>query len=242
MKQVWALPFVFAAGLASADETTSIAQFHRTQGTTSGDYTHKASGSYLYQWDGTYQMQADMGITSFSGGGGTDTSIGVHGSYNITYELTAGAYAGWETFNALSDDYYYFGLEASYHLDNMKIQFYTRNQGTSIPAFDNIAYGGNAELVLSDAITLVGRGVVQDNDGEDRFTTVIGAGIDYTMPNGLTLSGELVTWNKRVNWVPDAGEQSITLGAKYIIGDRAGLFPDRSSVSTLFGSDILPIY
>ena len=68
------------------------------------------------------------------------------------------------------------------------------------------------------------------------------AGIDYKLPNGLTLSGELATWEKRVNWAPNASGESISLGVKYQFGNQDLLFPDRSTIGNQFGTDLIAVF
>jgi len=241
MKQALALLLALTAGAALADQSGGLTQYRINQDLAGGDTTLQAQGSFFYEWDGTYLFQADAGMTRLQGGSGSDTSLGIHGGVNLSQEFTIGAFAGWEGFADLPSDYFYHGVEFAYRTGNTNIQLYTRRQSSDFLGIDNVSYGGNAEIYVNDQLTLVGRGILQDNDATDRFTTLIAAGIDYTLPNGVTLSGELATWDKKVAWVPDASGQSISLGAKYFIGDRSQLFPDRSTVSSLFGTDLLPI-
>lgn len=242
MKQVLALTLAVTASMASADQSGGVTQYHMNQGLGSGgEYTLKAQGSSFYEWDHAYKLQADVGMTRMEGGTGGDNSIGAHASYNLSDEFTLGAFVGWEGFADLPDTYYYHGVEVGYQAANTNIQLYTRRQSSTFLGIDNVSYGGNAEIYVNDQITLVGRGILQDNDATDRFTTLIAAGIDFTLSNGVTLSGELATWDKKVAWVHDSSGQSISLGAKYYIGDRSNLFADRSTVSSLFGTELFPI-
>lgn len=243
MKQVLAVSLALVAGTVSADQSGGVTQYHVNQGLgAGGEYTLKSQGSFYYEWNHAYSVQADVGITRMESGTGGDNSLGAHASFNLTNEFTLGAFVGWEGFADLPDDYYFHGVEIGYQAANTNIQLFTRRQSSSFLGIDNVAYGGNAEIYVNDQLTLVGRGILQDNDGTDRFTTLIAAGIDYTLMNGVTLSGELATWDKKLSWSTYDSGQSISLGAKYYIGGRSNLFADRSTVSALFGSDLLPIY
>ena len=78
--------------------------------------------------------------------------------------------------------------------------------------------------------------MLRDNDVLELFTTVIGAGMEYEMPNGVTLNGELVSWNRSDSGGAYDDGLSISLGASMSVGRGGILFPQRNSVTNTFGS------
>jgi len=242
MKQVLALPFLLFANAAVADDMAQQFQLHLNSDLGGARSTVKATGSLAYQWSGVFLGQADIGMAKLSESSSTDMSLGLHAGYAFSDQFSAAFFMGWEGIDAESKNYIFHGGEFSFTDDDVKIQLYARKQGENFPAFENVVFGGNAWVHVNDGLTLVGLGALMDNDETDRFTTLIAAGIDYTLPNGLTLSGELATWEKRVNWVPNASGESISLGVKYQFGNQDLLFPDRSTIGNQFGTDLIPVF
>lgn len=237
MKKLLILPFILVSQTATADETAYEVQFHRSQDAGGSGYTHKASASFAYQWDRTITVQADTAITRFSDGSHNDNSIGFHASYNLTPEFRIGGYAGWEEFHYEASNFVYHGFEFEYAIDSGSISIFGgKNGDDGFPASDNVAFGAEVRLPASDYLTLVGRGLMRDNDNLDLFTTIVGAGVEYEMPNGVTLSGELASWNRKQFWSAYDDGLSISLGAKLNVDRNGILMPQRNSVTNTFGS------
>ena len=237
MKKLLALPFVLVASGAIADDVAYEIQFHRAQDSGSSAYTHKASASYAYQWNRSLTLQADTAISRFSDSGHNDNSVGVHASYYLTDNFRLGGYMGWEEFDHEASNFVYHGFEFEVLTDGSSVSIFGGKDGDDgFPASDNVEFGATIKIDATDRLTLVGRGLLRDNDASDLFTTVIGAGIDYDLPNGVTLNGELATWNRKVSWSPYDDGLSIALGAKMTVGRDGILFPQRNSVTNTFGS------
>jgi len=239
MKKLLILPFILACGTATADETAYELQFHRAEEIqAAGGFTHKAAASFAYQWDRSITLQADTAISRFSDGTSNDSSVGFHASYNISPELRIGAYAGLENINFDANDYVFYGFEFDYSIESGSISvFGGQNGNDGIPVNDNVAYGAEIRIPASDALTLVGRGLMRDNDALDVFTTIVGAGIEYELPNGVALSGELAKWDRKQAWVAYDDGLSISLGAKMTVDRNGILFRQRNSVTNTFGSE-----
>jgi hypothetical protein len=239
MKKRLIVPLILAATSASADETAYNVQFQRAQDATGSGYTQMASGSFAYQWDRTITVQADTAINRMSDGTQNDTSLGLHASYNLTPEFRIGGYVGWEEFHFEPSNFIYHGFEFEYAIDSGSVSvFGGKNGDDGFPASDNVAFGAEVRLPASDYLTLVGRGLMRDNDALDLLTTIVGAGIDYEMPNGVTLNGELATWNRKQSGALYDDGLSITLGASLNVDRNGILLPQRNSVANTFGSDL----
>ena len=238
MKKLLLLPLALISGTVVADETAYNLEFHRAQDSSSSAYTHKAAASFAYQFNNSTTIQADTAITLLSDGSHNDNSVGFHASYFLTPEFRIGGYAGWEEFHFEASDFVYHGFEFEYSIESGSIAvFGGKNGDDGFPASDNVAFGAEIRMPASDYLTLVGRGLMRDNDNLDVFTTIVGAGIEYEMPNGVTLNGELASWNRKQAWAPYDDGLSITIGAKLNVDRNGLLYPQRNSVTNTFGSD-----
>lgn len=238
MKKLLALPFVVAATGVAADEVAFEYGFDRGQATTGGGYTHNAYASYAYSWDHLLTVQADTALTRFHDSAHNDSSVTLHASYYLTDYFRLGGYVGWEEFDHEASDFIYHGFEFQYLTDDGSLTVFGGKDGDDgFPASDNVQFGALVEIEANDRLTLVGRGLLRDNDALDLFTTVIGAGMDYELANGVTLSGELVNWNRKVSWAPYDDGVTISVGAKMAVGRGGVLMPQRNSVTNTFGSD-----
>jgi len=221
----------------SANDLAYEVQFHRAQDAGSSAYTHKASASYAYSWNQLVTLQADTAIARFSDSGHNDNSLGFHASYYLTDNFRLGGYLGWEEFDHEADNFFYHGFEFEILTDEGSVSVFGGKDGDDgFPASDNVQFGATIKIDATDRLTLVGRGLLRDNDANDLFTTVIGAGIDFEMPNDVTLSGELTDWNRKVGSTAYDDGMSITVGAKMTVGRDGILFPQRNSVTNTFGS------
>ena len=238
MKKLIALPLFFAATTVAADEVAFEYGFDRVQNTGGSGYTHNAYGSYAYSWDRLFTVQADTSLSRFSDSGHNDSSATVHASYYLTDNFRLGGYLGWEEFDHEASDFVYHGFEFEILTDQGSVSIFGgKDGGDGFPASDNVQFGATIEIDATDRLTLVGRGLLRDNDALDLFTTVIGAGIDYDLPNGVTLSGELVNWDRKVSWAPYDSGMGISVGAKMTVGRDGILMPQRNGVTNTFGSD-----
>lgn len=238
MKKLLALPLLLAATGVSADEVAYEYGFDRVQGTSGGGYTHNAYASYAYTWDHLLTVQADTSLSRFNDSAHNDSSVTLHASYYLTDNFRLGGYLGWEEFDHEATDFVYHGFEFEILTDQGSISLFGGKDGDDgFPASDNVQFGATIKIDATDRLTLVGRGLMRDNDALDLFTTVIGAGIDYEMANGVTLSGELVNWDRKVSWAAYDSGMGISLGAKMAVGRDGILMPQRNSVTNTFGSE-----
>lgn len=239
MKKLLAVPLILAASVASADQSAYVYGFDRVQETDGSGYTHNAYASYAYNWDYLFTLQADTSLSRYHDSAHNDNSFTLHASYYLNDSIRIGGYLGWEEFDHEASNFLYHGFEFEIQGDGTSINVFGGKDGDDgFPATDNVQFGATIKIDASDRMTLVGRGLLRDNDALDLFTTVIGAGIDYDLANGITLSGEIVDWNRKVSGTLVDSGLGISLGASMSVGRDGILMPQRNSVTNTFGSPL----
>lgn len=239
MKHLLVVPLIVLAGTAGAQDTSYSAEATYSIDPINGDTLARTSASVAYLWNDTIAAQADFGLTRFSDGAAADRSLGAHVSYFLSPGFRVGGYLGWETIDGEASDFLYQGVEFEIiGGDGTSISvFGGRNGDNGFPASGNDEYGATIRIDATDDITLVGRGLLRDNDGIDRFTQIVGAGMEYDVNPGLAVTGEVIVWDRAQGGSGLDDGYSIALGARLSVDEIGLLLRPRDSITNTFGSE-----